>query len=66
MQSILQNRKFIVNENGNKVAVLLDIIAYKKLEDFYEDFVLGKKMKKAKKSRSYTLKAAAKRLKYEL
>ena len=66
MQNILQNKKFLVNENGNKVAVLLDINAFKKLEDFYEDFVLGKKMKKAKKSKSNTLKEAAKKLKYEL
>jgi len=66
MKNILENKKFVVNNNGNKVGVLLDINTYKKMELFYEDFVLGKKMEKAKKSKSYSLKDTAKKLKYEL
>jgi len=66
MKNILENKGFIVNGNGDKVGVLLDINTYKKMESFYEDFVLGKKMDKAKKSKSYSLKDAARKLKYEL
>src|ERR1051325_1539225 len=35
-----------------------------KLNIFYEDFVLGKKMERAKKTKSHSLKTAAKKLKY--
>lgn len=61
MKNILENKRFIVDNNGDTVGVLIDINTYKKMESFYEDFVLGKKMDKAKKSKSYSFKDAAKK-----
>jgi len=66
MKNIFVDKKFIINSNGEKVGVLLNMDTYRKMELFYEDFILGKKMAKAKKSKSYSLKEAAKKLKYEL
>lgn len=63
MKNILEKKNFLVNDKGKKIGVILDMPTYSKLEDFYEDFVLGKKMEKAKKSKSYSLKTAIKKLK---
>jgi len=62
MKNILQNKRYLINEKGKKIGVVLDLRTFSKIEDFYEDFVLGKKMNTAKKTKSYTLKEAAKKL----
>jgi len=62
MKNILQNKKYLINEKGQKIGVLLDLRTYSKIEDFYEDFVLGVKMKDAKKTKSFSLKKAFKKL----
>jgi len=64
MKSILDKKRFIINDKGDKVGVLLDFSTYKRIETFYEDFVLGNKMDRAKKSKTYSLKEAAIKLKY--
>lgn len=66
MKNILDKKRFIINDKGDKVGVVLDFDTYKRIETFYEDFILGKKMTKATKSKTYSLKEAAKKLKYEL
>lgn len=66
MKNIFDKNQFIVNQKGDKVGVLIDVKTFNKIEDFYEDFVLGKKMERAKKTKSHSLKTAAKKLKYEL
>lgn len=42
-------RKYIVDENNEKVAVQLDIKTFEKIEKALEDYVLGEKMVKNKK-----------------
>jgi hypothetical protein len=64
MKNLLNKKQFIINKDGDKVGVVLDMDTYSKIEKFYEDFVLGKKMDKAKKSKSYSLKEAAKKVGY--
>jgi hypothetical protein len=66
VKDLLSEKQFVVNSNGNKVGVLLDIKTYKKIEKLFEDFILGEKMLKAKKSKTHSLKTAARKLKYEL
>ena len=61
MKNILNKKQFIINKKGDKVGFVLDMDTYSKIEGFFEDFVLGKKMDKAKKSKSYNLKGTAKK-----
>lgn len=51
MKSTMKNieRKYIVDENNEKVAVQLDIKTFEKIEKALEDYVLGEKMVKNKK-----------------
>ena len=66
MKNILDKKNFLVNDKGDKVGVLLDLDTYKRIETFYEDFVLGRKMDKARKSKSLSLKEAARKMNHEL
>ncbi len=38
-------RKYIVNEQNEKIAVQLDISTFEKIERVLEDYVMGKKIK---------------------
>lgn len=62
MKNLLEKKNFLINGRGQKIGVILDINTYTELEEFYEDFILGKKMDKAKRTKSYTLKVALKKL----
>lgn len=51
-------RKYIVNENNEKVAVQLDIKTFEKIERALEDYVLGEQMMKNNPNDRLTLKEA--------
>jgi RelB Antitoxin len=58
MRSI--SKKYIVDENNNKIAVQIDIEDYKKIEKILEDYALGKYMEEAKNDKILTLAEAKK------
>ncbi|MBX2899648.1 MAG: hypothetical protein KF775_08355 [Cyclobacteriaceae bacterium] len=51
-------RKYIINENNERVAVQLDIKTFEKIERALEDFVLGEKMLKNHPTENLILKDA--------
>lgn len=51
-------RKYIINENNERVAVQLDIKTFEKIESALEDFVLGEKMLKNRPTENLILKDA--------
>lgn len=51
-------RKYIVNENNEKVAVQLDIKTFEKIERALEDYVLGEQISKNNPNDRLTLQEA--------
>lgn len=51
-------RRYIINENNERVAVQLDIKTFEKIERALEDFILGEKMQKNRPSNALILKDA--------
>jgi RelB Antitoxin len=54
------SKKYIVDENNNKVAVQIDIETFIKLEKILEDYALGKYMEDVKSDKILTLAEAKK------
>jgi len=52
------NRKYIINEHNERIAVQLDIKTFEKIERALEDYVLGEKMLKNQPADTLVLKEA--------